>query len=283
MEYVTLQNGIKMPKLGFGVYQMRDLEECEEAVMHALKVGYRLIDTAAVYGNEEAVGKAIKRSGVTREDIFLTTKLWVQDVSYDGAKAAFEASLKRLDVDYIDLYLIHQPYGDVNGAWRAMQKLYEEGKIKAIGVSNFASDRLIDFALTNKVIPMVNQVEFHPFNQQESARKVMEKYGIQVEGWAPFAEGQHDLFHNETLQAIADKHGKSITQVVLRWHMQLGIVAIPKSVHAERIEENFDIFDFELDAEDIATIDDLDENKVLFVIHDDPEFIEAIHQRKIHD
>jgi len=262
---------------------MRDLEECEEAVMHALKVGYRLIDTAAVYGNEEAVGKAIKRSGVTREDIFLTTKLWVQDVSYDGAKAAFEASLKRLDVDYIDLYLIHQPYGDVNGAWRAMQKLYEEGKIKAIGVSNFASDRLVDFALTNKVIPMVNQVEFHPFNQQESARKVMEKYGIQVEGWAPFAEGQHDLFHNETLQAIADKHGKSITQVVLRWHMQLGIVAIPKSVHAERIEENFDIFDFELDAEDIATIDDLDENKVLFVIHDDPEFIEAIHQRKIHD
>jgi len=283
MEYVTLQNGIKMPKLGFGVYQMRDLEECEEAVMHALKVGYRLIDTAAVYGNEEAVGKAIKRSGVTREDIFLTTKLWVQDVSYDGAKAAFEASLKRLDVDYIDLYLIHQPYGDVNGAWRAMQKLYEEGKIKAIGVSNFASDRLVDFALTNKLIPMVNQVEFHPFNQQESARKVMEKYSIQVEGWAPFAEGQHDLFHNETLQAIADKHGKSITQVVLRWHMQLGIVAIPKSVHAERIEENFDIFDFELDAEDIATIDDLDENKVLFVIHDDPEFIEAIHQRKIHD
>ena len=283
MEYVTLQNGIKMPKLGFGVYQMRDLEECEEAVMHALKVGYRLIDTAAVYGNEEAVGKAIKRSGVTREDIFLTTKLWVQDVSYDGAKAAFEASLKRLDVDYIDLYLIHQPYGDVSGAWRAMQKLYEEGNIKAIGVSNFASDRLVDFALTNKLIPMVNQVEFHPFNQQESARKVMEKYGIQVEGWAPFAEGQHDLFHNETLQAIADKHGKSITQVVLRWHMQLGIVAIPKSVHAERIEENFDIFDFELDAEDIATIDDLDENKVLFVIHDDPEFIEAIHQRKIHD
>ena len=283
MEYVTLQNGIKMPKLGFGVYQMRDLEECEEAVVHALKVGYRLIDTAAVYGNEEAVGKAIKRSGVTREDIFLTTKLWVQDVSYDGAKAAFEASLKRLDVDYIDLYLIHQPYGDVSGAWRAMQKLYEEGKIKAIGVSNFASDRLVDFALTNKVIPMVNQVEFHPFNQQESARKVMEKYGIQVEGWAPFAEGQHDLFHNETLQAIADKHGKSITQVVLRWHMQLGIVAIPKSVHAERIEENFDIFDFELDAEDIATIDDLDENKVLFVIHDDPEFIEALHQRKIHD
>jgi len=283
MEYVTLQNGITMPKLGFGVYQMRDLEECEEAVVHALKVGYRLIDTAAVYGNEEAVGKAIKRSGVAREDIFLTTKLWVQDVSYDGAKAAFEASLKRLDVDYIDLYLIHQPYGDVSGAWRAMQKLYEEGKIKAIGVSNFASDRLVDFALTNKVIPMVNQVEFHPFNQQESARKVMEKYGIQVEGWAPFAEGQHDLFHNETLQAIADKHGKSITQVVLRWHMQLGIVAIPKSVHAERIEENFDIFDFELDAEDIATIDDLDENKVLFVIHDDPEFIEAIHQRKIHD
>ena len=283
MEYVTLQNGITMPKLGFGVYQMRDLEECEEAVVHALKVGYRLIDTAAVYGNEEAVGKAIKRSGVAREDIFLTTKLWVQDVSYDGAKAAFEASLKRLDVDYIDLYLIHQPYGDVNGAWRAMQKLYEEGNIKAIGVSNFASDRLVDFALTNKLIPMVNQVEFHPFNQQESARKVMEKYGIQVEGWAPFAEGQHDLFHNETLQAIADKHGKSIAQVVLRWHMQLGIVAIPKSVHAERIEENFDIFDFELDAEDIATIDDLDENKVLFVIHDDPEFIEAIHQRKIHD
>jgi len=283
MEYVTLQNGITMPKLGFGVYQMRDLEECEEAVMHALKVGYRLIDTAAVYGNEEAVGKAIKRSGVAREDIFLTTKLWVQDVSYDGAKSAFEASLKRLGVDYIDLYLIHQPYGDVNGAWRAMQKLYEEGKIKAIGVSNFASDRLVDFALTNKLIPMVNQVEFHPFNQQESARKVMEKYGIQIEGWAPFAEGQHDLFHNETLQAIADKHGKSIAQVVLRWHMQLGIVAIPKSVHAERIEENFNIFDFELDADDIATIDGFDENKVLFVIHDDPEFIEAIHQRKIHD
>ncbi len=283
MEYVTLQNGLKMPKLGFGVYQMRDLEECEEAVVHALKTGYRLIDTAAVYGNEEAVGKGIKRSGVAREDIFLTTKLWVQDVSYEGAKEAFEASLKRLDVDYIDLYLIHQPYGDINGAWRAMEELYKAGKIKAIGVSNFAADRLVDFSLTNKIVPMVNQVEFHPFNQQESARKIMEKYAIQVEGWAPFAEGQHDLFSNETLQKIADKHKKTIAQVVLRWHMQLGIVAIPKSVHPERIEENFNIFDFELDAEDITTIDGLDENKVLFVIHDDPEMVEVFHSRKIHD
>ena len=283
MEYVTLQNGIKMPKLGFGVYQIRDLDECEEAVVHALETGYRLIDTAAVYGNEEAVGKAIKRSGVARENIFLTTKLWVQDVSRDGAKTAFEASLKRLDVDYIDLYLIHQPYGDVNGAWRAMEELYKAGKIKAIGVSNFAADRLVDFSLTNKVIPMVNQVEFHPFNQQESARKVMEKYAIQVEGWAPFAEGQHDLFYNEILQKIADKHNKSIAQIVLRWHVQLGVVAIPKSVHLKRIEENFNIFDFELDKNDMEIIDGLDESKVLFVLHDDPEMVEVFHQRKIHD
>lgn len=283
MQHVTLQNGLAMPQLGFGVYQMRNLAECEEAVAHALKVGYRLIDTAAVYGNEEAVGKAIKRSGVPREEIFLTTKLWVQDVSYEGAKAAFEASLQRLDVDYIDLYLIHQPYGDVNGAWRAMEELYKAGKIKAIGVSNFAADRLVDFSLTNDIVPMVNQIEFHPFNQQESARKVMEKYQIQVEGWAPFAEGQHDLFHNETLQKIADKHHKSIAQIVLRWHMQIGIIAIPKSVHAERIEENFNIFDFELDQKDIETIDGLDEQKILFVIHDDPEMVEVFHQRKIHD
>lgn len=283
MEYVTLQNGIKMPKLGFGVYQIRDLEECEEAVVHALKVGYRLIDTAAVYGNEEAVGKAIKRSGVPREQIFLTTKLWVQDVSREGAKAAFEASLKRLNVNYIDLYLIHQPYGDVNGAWRAMEELYKAGKIKAIGVSNFAADRLVDFSLTNTIVPMVNQIEFHPFNQQESARKVMEKYSIQVEGWAPFAEGQHSLFQDETLQMIAGKHSKSIAQVVLRWHMQLGIIAIPKSVHPKRIEENFDIFNFELDKGDMEIIDGLDENKVLFVLHDDPEMVEVFHKRKIHD
>jgi diketogulonate reductase-like aldo/keto reductase len=275
---VRLHNGIEMPQLGFGVFQMTP-DEAEQGVVDALQTGYRLIDTAASYRNEEAVGRGIKRSGVPREEIFVTTKLWVPEVNYEGAKAAFQRSLDALGLDYIDLYLIHQPYNDVFGAWRAMEELLEAGKIKAIGVSNFASAKLVDFVLNVKTKPMVNQIETHPFNQQVEAGKLMEEYGIVHEGWAPFAEGRQDLFANKVLANIADRHGKSVGQVVLRWHMQKGIVAIPKSVRKERIEENFDIFDFELSKEDMDKIALLDENKGLFVNHDDPEFVKYLYNR----
>jgi 2,5-diketo-D-gluconate reductase A len=282
MQKVRLSNGVEMPILGFGVYQMRDLDECERSVTEAIEeVGYRLIDTAASYMNEEAVGRGIKNSGVPREDLFITTKLWVQDASYEGAKKAFENSLKRLQLDYLDLYLIHQPYGDVYGAWRAMEELHESGKIKAIGVSNFYTDRVIDFVLNNKIAPAINQIEVNPFNQQIEARKLNEEYKVQVEGWAPFAEGRNGIFENEVLLSIGSKYGKSIAQVILRWLIQRNIVVIPKSVKKERMVENFSVFDFELSNEDMEEIKALDTKTSSFFDHRDSEWVKQLNTRKL--
>jgi len=280
MKYVTLNNGVKMPILGFGVFQIDDMKECEEAVYNALKTGYRLIDTAAAYGNEEAVGRAIKRSGIPREEIFVTTKLWVSDANYEKAKLAFETSLKKLDLEYIDLYLIHQPFNDVYGAWRAMTELYKEEKIKAIGVSNFYPDRLVDFILNNEVVPAVNQVETHPFNQQVKANEIMKEYGVQIESWGPFAEGKNGIFTNEILSEIGKKYNKSVAQVILRWLIQRDVVVIPKSVRKERIEENFNVFDFELNSEDMEKISELDKKESLFLNHDDVEIVKWLNGRK---
>ena len=280
MKYVTLNNGVKMPILGFGVFQIDDMKECEEAVYNALKAGYRLIDTAASYRNEEAVGRAIKRSGIPREEIFVTTKLWVSDANYEKAKLAFETSLKKLDLEYIDLYLIHQPFNDVYGAWRAMTELYKEGKIKAIGVSNFYPDRLVDFIMNNEVVPAVNQVETHPFNQQIKANEIMKEYGVQIESWGPFAEGKNGIFANEILSEIGKKYNKSVAQVILRWLIQRDVVVIPKSVRKERIEENFNVFDFELSAEDMNKIAKLDKKESLFLNHDDVKIVKWLNGRK---
>nr|WP_317196583.1 aldo/keto reductase [Hymenobacter negativus] len=272
-----------MPLLGFGVYQVTDAAECENSVYEAIRAGYRLIDTAAAYGNEEAVGHAIKRSGVAREELFITTKLWVQDASYEGAKQAFETSLRKLGLDYLDLYLIHQPFGDVHGAWRAMEELYHAGRIRAIGVSNFYPDRLIDLMAHNQVVPAVNQVETHPFHQQLDAQQFMQENKVQIESWGPFAEGRNNLFHNELLGEIGAKYHKSIAQVVLRWLVQRGVVAIPKSVRRERIVENFNIFDFELSAGDMAAIATLDTRASAFFDHRDPTIVQWIGSMKIHD
>ena len=280
MQTVTLNNGIKMPILGFGVYQITDLDVCEQCVYDALMTGYRLIDTAAAYQNEEAVGRAIKRSGVPREEIFVTTKLWIQDASYESTKKAFAKSLERLQLDYLDLYLIHQPFGDVYGSWRAMEELYREGKIRAIGVSNFQMDRLVDLIIHNEVVPAVNQIETHPFCQQIESAKLMKEYNVQIESWAPFAEGRNNIFQNEVLVSIAQKYNKSVAQVILRWLTQRGIVAIPKSVHKERIIENFNIFDFELSQEDMKMIATLDTKKSLFFSHNDPEIVKWLCNRK---
>lgn len=280
MKYVTLNNGVKMPILGFGVFQIDDMKECEEAVYNALKAGYRLIDTAASYRNEEAVGRAIKRSGIPREEIFVTTKLWVSDANYEKAKLAFETSLKKLDLEYIDLYLIHQPFNDVYGAWRAMTELHKEGKIKAIGVSNFYPDRLVDFIMNNEVVPAVNQVETHPFNQQVKANEIMKEYGVQIESWGPFAEGKNGIFTNEILSEIGKKYNKSVAQVILRWLIQRDVVVIPKSVRKERIEENFNVFDFELNSEDMEKISELDKKESLFLNHDDVEIVKWLNGRK---
>ena len=280
MKYVTLNNGVKMPILGFGVFQIDDMKECEEAVYNALKAGYRLIDTAASYRNEEAVGRAIKRSGIPREEIFVTTKLWVSDANYEKAKLAFETSLKKLDLEYIDLYLIHQPFNDVYGAWRAMTELYKEGKIKAIGVSNFYPDRLVDFILNNEIVPAVNQVETHPLNQQVKANEIMKEYGVQIESWGPFAEGKNGIFTNEILSEIGKKYNKSVAQVILRWLIQRDVVVIPKSVRKERIEENFNVFDFELNSEDMEKISELDKKESLFLNHDDVEIVKWLNGRK---
>ena len=280
MKYVTLNNGVKMPILGFGVFQIDDMKECEEAVYNALKAGYRLIDTAAAYGNEEAVGRAIKSSGIPREEIFVTTKLWVSDANYEKAKLAFETSLKKLDLEYIDLYLIHQPFNDVYGAWRAMTELYKEGKIKAIGVSNFYPDRLVDFIMNNEVVPAVNQVETHPFDQQVKANEIMKEYGVQIESWGPFAEGKNGIFTNEILSEIGKKYNKSVAQVILRWLIQRDVVVIPKSVRKERIEENFNVFDFELNSEDMEKISELDKKESLFLNHDDVEIVKWLDGRK---
>ncbi|AJC26699.1 MULTISPECIES: aldo/keto reductase [Bacillus] len=276
MQTVTLNNGVKMPIIGFGVYQVPDAQECENAVYEALMAGYRLIDTASGYLNEEAVGRAIKRSGVSREELFITTKLWIQDAGYERAKAAFSKSLNKLQLDYLDLYLIHQPYGDYYGAWRAMEDLYREGKIRAIGVSNFHPDRLMDLIMHNEIVPAVNQVETHPFCQQKESAAFMKEQGVQHESWAPFAEGRNNMFSNDVLSSIAEKHNKSVAQVVLRWLVQREVVTIPKSVRKERIVENFDIFDFELSLEDIEKISTLDKGESLFGSHQDPEIVKSI-------
>nr|WP_318539107.1 aldo/keto reductase [Terribacillus saccharophilus] len=281
MKKVNLNNGVEMPLLGFGVFQIQDENECEQAVYDAIMAGYRLIDTAASYLNEEAVGRAIKRSGVAREDLFITTKLWVQDTGYASTKKAFNKSLDRLQLDYLDLYLIHQPFGDVHGSWRAMEELYKEGKVKAIGVSNFQPDRLIDLIIHNEVVPAVNQVETHPFCQQVESHDFMKENGVQIESWGPFAEGKNNMFENEVLASIAEKYNKSVAQVILRWLTQRGVVAIPKSVRKERIIENFDIFDFELTKEDIASITELDTKQSLFFSHRDPEMVKGISTRKL--
>ena len=281
MQKVVLNNGVEMPILGFGVYQIADTEECEKSVYEAIRAGYRLIDTAAAYQNEEAVGTAIQKSGVTREEIFVTTKLWIQDAGCESTKKAFERSLKRLQLDYLDLYLIHQPYGDVYGSWRAMEELYREGKIRAIGVSNFQPDRLMDLMLHNEVVPAVNQIETHPFNQQIETQKFLEENKVQIESWGPFAEGKNNIFENELLLAISGKYQKTVAQVILRWLTQRGVVVIPKSVRKERIVENFDIFDFELSNEDMNAIVTLDTKKSLFFDHRDPEMVKRLGEVKL--
>jgi 2,5-diketo-D-gluconate reductase A len=281
MQKVILNNGVEMPILGFGVYQIEDANECEQSVYDAIMTGYRLIDTAAVYRNEEAVGRAIKRSGVSREELFITTKLWIQDAGYESTKKAFAKSLERLQLDYLDLYLIHQPLGDVYGSWCAMEELYREGKIRAIGVSNFQMDRLVDLIVHNEVIPTVNQIETHPFCQQIESAKVMKENNVQIESWAPFAEGKNNIFQNEALVSIAEKYNKSVAQVILRWLTQRGVVAIPKSVRKERIIENFNIFDFDLSQEDMETIATLDTKKSLFFSNNDPETVKWLGNLKL--
>lgn len=276
MKTITLNNGIEMPQLGYGVFQISDAAECQRAVEDAIDVGYRLIDTAASYGNEEAVGRAIAASGVPRDELFVTTKLWISDASYEGAKRGFDASLKRLGLDYVDLYLIHQPFGDVFGAWRAMEELYEQGAIRAIGVANFYPDHLANLMAFNDVEPAVDQIECNVFFQRHEDQAYLQSRGVAMEGWAPFAEGHNDLFHNPVLAAIGEAHGKSVAQAALRWQLQRGIVCIPKSARRERMEQNFDVFDFELTAEEMAAIAALDEGKSTFFSHHDPKTVEMI-------
>jgi 2,5-diketo-D-gluconate reductase A len=281
MQKVVLNNGVEMPILGFGVFQVPDLKECETCVIDAIEAGYRLLDTAASYMNEPAVGNAIKRSGIARKDLFITTKLWVQDTGYERTKKAFEKSLNKLQLDYLDLYLIHQPFGDVHGSWRAMTDLYKEGKVKAIGVSNFQPDRVMDMIMFNEIPPAVNQIETHPFNQQIDVQKFLLENKVQIESWGPFAEGKNNLFKNELLLSIGNKYRKTIAQVVLRWLTQRGVVAIPKSVNKERIIENFNIFDFELAPGDMEAITTLDMKASSFFDHRDPEIIKWMGSRKI--
>ncbi len=278
---VTLNNGVEMPILGFGVFQVPDPAGCERSVRDAIDVGYRLLDTAASYGNEEAVGAAIRNHGIKRSDLFVTTKLWIEDASYEGAKAAFERSMNKLQLDYLDLYLIHQPYGDVYGAWRAMEELHRAGRIDAIGVSNFYLDRLVDFVLHNEIVPAVNQIEIHPFHSQDDAQKVLQEYGVQPEAWGPFAEGKNDLFTDPVLESIGNKHGKSVAQVVLRWLTQRGVVAIPKSVRKARMAENFAVFDFRLDQDDLSAIAALDQKASSFFDHRDPAMVKWLGTRRL--
>lgn len=278
---VTLNNGVTMPILGFGVFQMPDDAECERAVRDALDVGYRLLDTAASYQNEKGVGDAIRSSGIDRAELFVTTKLWVQDASYEGAKAAFERSLNKLQLDYLDLYLIHQPYGDVYGAWRAMEELHRAGRIRAIGVSNFYPDRIVDFVLHNEITPAVNQIEIHPFHQQADVLGLLQERNIQAEAWGPFAEGRNGLFENEVLAAVGRRHGKTIAQVVLRWLIQRNIVTIPKSARKARMAENFAVFDFALDADDLTRIATLDLKASSFFDHRDPKMVAWLGERKL--
>lgn len=283
MEYVTLNNGIKMPLEGFGVFQVPDPAQCKQAVLDAINSGYRLIDTAAAYMNEEAVGAAIKESGVDRSELFITTKLWVQDADYESAKKAIETSLEKLGLDYLDLYLIHQPMGDYAGAYRAMEEAYKEGKLRAIGVCNFYPARLADLCETVDVIPAVNQVELHPFFQQEDALALMKEYGVRPEAWGPFAEGNHGIFTHPVLSSIGEKYVKSAAQVALRWNVQRGVVVIPKSVHKDRMEQNMNIWDFELSEEDMNEIAKLDIGHSEIVNHDDPNFVKMLHGLKVHE
>ena len=282
MDFITLNNGVKMPLEGFGVFQVPDPAVCEKAVLDAVASGYRLIDTAAAYMNEAAVGEAIKKCGVPREELFITTKLWVQDASYEGAKAAFRASMEKLGLDYLDLYLIHQPMGDCYGAWRAMEELYKSGKIKAIGVCNFYPHVLADFCETVEVKPAVNQVELHPFFQQKEALALMKEYGIVPEAWGPFAEGKHGIFTHPVLTAIGKKHGKTAAQVALRWNLQRGVVVIPKSVHKDRMEQNMAVWDFALTGEEMAEIEKLDLGYSEIADHTSPAFVKMLHTLKIH-
>ena len=283
MEYAVLNNGSKMPMEGFGVFQVPDPAQCEQAVLDAIESGYRLIDTAAAYMNEKAVGEAIRKCGVPREELFITTKLWVQDASYEGAKKAIQTSLDDLGLDYLDLYLLHQPMGDYIGAYRAMEEAYKERKLRAIGVCNFYPARLADLCETVEVKPAVNQVELHPFFQQEDALALMKEYGVIPEAWGPFAEGNHGIFTHPVLTKIGEKYGKSAAQTALRWNVQRGVVVIPKSVHKDRMEQNMDIWDFSLSEEDMAEIAKLDLGHSEIVNHDDPGFVKMLHTMKIHD
>ena len=280
MQKIVLNNGVEMPILGFGVFQIEDLAECERSVRDAIDVGYRLVDTAASYGNEESVCNAIKRSGVSRNELFVTTKLWIADTGYDKTKAAFDRSMKKLQLDYLDLYLIHQPYGDVYGSWRAMEELYREGRIRAIGISNFHPDRVMDFLMHQEIPPAVNQIETHPFHQQVETQKFLKENNIQIESWGPFAEGKNNIFHNQALSSIAAKHGKTVAQVILRWLTQRDIIVIPKSVKKERMAENFDIFGFDLDASDMEAIATLETGESLFFDHRDPAMVKFLSEAK---
>ena len=283
IETVKLNNGIEMPLEGFGVFQVPDPAVCEQAVLDAIATGYRLIDTAAAYMNEEAVGRAVAKCGVPREELFITTKLWVQDASYEGAKAAIETSMKKLGLEYIDLYLIHQPMGDYIGAWRAMEEACKAGKLRAIGVCNCYPHVLADICETVEVKPAVNQVELHPFFQQENALALMREYGVHPEAWGPFAEGNHGIFTHPVLTKIGEKYGKSAAQVALRWNVQRGVTVIPKSIHKERMEQNIDIWDFKLSSEDMAEIAGLDIGRSEIVDHSDPKFVQMLHQVKVHE
>lgn len=281
MQHVTLNNGLQMPIVGYGVFQIADANECQRSVVDAIETGYRLIDTAASYMNEEAVGNGLRSSGIARDQLFVTSKLWVQETGYERTQQAIEKSLRRLQIDYLDLYLIHQPFGDVHGSWRAMEDAYRAGKLRAIGVSNFQPDRLMDIKAFNEIAPAVNQVEVNPFQQQMESAPFMKEIGVQAEAWAPFAEGRNGLFQNEVLQAIAARYGKSVGQVVLRWLVQRGIVTLAKSVRKERMVENIAIFDFELDDADMARIATLDTNTSSFFSHRDPAIVKWMSERKL--
>ena len=281
MQHVSLNNGLQMPIVGFGVFQIPDAKECERSVVDAIEVGYRLIDTAASYMNEEAVGAGLRASGVPREQLFVTSKLWVQETGYERTQQAIDKSLRRLKLDYLDLYLIHQPFGDVHGSWRAMEDAHRAGKLRAIGVSNFHPDRLMDIKAFNEIAPAINQVEVNPFQQQLESAAFMKEIGVQAEAWAPFAEGRNNLFHHEVLVGIGARYGKSVGQVVLRWLVQRGIVALAKSVRKERMAENFALFDFELDEADMARIAALDTNTSSFFSHRDPAIVKWMAERKL--
>jgi diketogulonate reductase-like aldo/keto reductase len=276
MEFVRLNNGIKMPILGYGVFQIADQDECERCVLDAIEVGYRLIDTAQAYGNEEAVGKAVKKCGIKREELFITTKVWIANAGYEKAKSSIEESLKKLQLNYLDLVLIHQPFNDYYGTYHAMEDLYKEGKIKSIGVSNFYPDRLIDITKFNEVVPAVNQVETHVFNQQIKPQEIMKKYGVQIQAWAPFAEGKNSFFTNETLKEVGDRYNKSVAQVALRYLIQRNVSVLPKTVSKDRMIQNIDVFDFELTKEEMAVIEGLDKAESLFFSHYDPQTVEYL-------